>query len=1008
MAPSPALRRSPGREPRVDNHKRGRSFESGGVLLKQRDDDLALFKEVQSRGKDNFLLEGNNDFEDIFTNKLRHFSDNKLGINIPARGESSDLLHAEEKNDYEWLLTPPDTPLFRSLDDEAPRVDVQRGRPRTQPISISRSSTMEKSQRSSRGSASPNRVSVSPQSHNSTFEGRGRASSAPSASPSTHIKPATTSLRKSSPSRKPSSPVPRSSTPTNPRRLSTGSTCSTSSRGSRGSSPSPKINAWQSTIPGFSTEVPPNLRTSLEDRPASYVRGSSPASRNSRQSMSPTASRSISSSHSKGSFGSSVDDDMESFSSALVASRQRFNSRRGGGFQNNNKPRRTVSSSSAPKRSFDLALRQMDHKKGPQNMFRPLLSSVPSSTIHVGLSMNSSVATSSNASSGIRAHNAKTSHNDATSGYVKMQGCDVDDDEVFVIEKDDALNDGCHSAPLHPATLLICSQCGCEYSPIGLAETDTNLCEGCVGSHSTLTITEKEGVHDDLVEDGHLLSEEREAKKVNHVDFPNFKVESVEGAGSPITAVDKVSVAEVKAQSSQHDGLVKDGHFLSEECEAKKVNHEMADFTNSKVESLEGAYSPLTIVDQVGAVEVKAQSGKHDDVDEDVLLSPESSLSRSQSEKYEGKKVNHEMVNFSKSKVESLGAGISILLKRSSSIKGAVVRNTNFSASSMSYDDLSYVRDTTISMRSVSASSSVDFGVNKQSDTRFQRQLSSTRSEIESYKYDQIAKHQRSGSSLDSFEKNAQENNEKNETCSEKDDANSFQATLNQTHVEEAAEFQKAEDVGPDDINALESRTYENASTDVAEVLLDAISEGECDQMGQASAASKCDDNSSLLEELQDVLSSHPSNIIEESIVLVEQKGLRRRSLTLEEATDTILFCSSIVHSLARNAATIAIEKENAIDPLDEYGSWPLIPATRKSDLHKSEYQSRNTTKRSSQSHKPKQEKEPETEPRDIYKTETEGKTEIPRTRIVGFRDLDNGESKKPPMLESKCNCIIM
>nr|GFC21851.1 classical arabinogalactan protein 9-like [Tanacetum cinerariifolium] len=174
-------------------------------------------------------------------NKFGHFSDNKLGINIPARGECSDLLHAEEeKNDYEWLLTPPDTPLFRSLDDEAPQVDVQRGRPRTQPISISRSLTMEKSRRSSRGSASPNRVSVSPQSHNSAFEGGGKASSAPSASQSTHTKPSppnliATSLRKSSPSRKPSSPVPRSSTPTNPRRLSTGSTGSTSSKGSRGS-----------------------------------------------------------------------------------------------------------------------------------------------------------------------------------------------------------------------------------------------------------------------------------------------------------------------------------------------------------------------------------------------------------------------------------------------------------------------------------------------------------------------------------------------------------------------------------------------------------------------------------------------------------------------------------------------------------------------------------------------------------------------------------------------------
>ncbi|KAI3828275.1 hypothetical protein L1987_02373 [Smallanthus sonchifolius] len=47
------------------------------------------------------------DEEIRISSKLRYFSDYKLGIKIPARRESSDLLHAEEeKNDYEWLLTP--------------------------------------------------------------------------------------------------------------------------------------------------------------------------------------------------------------------------------------------------------------------------------------------------------------------------------------------------------------------------------------------------------------------------------------------------------------------------------------------------------------------------------------------------------------------------------------------------------------------------------------------------------------------------------------------------------------------------------------------------------------------------------------------------------------------------------------------------------------------------------------------------------------------------------------
>lgn len=42
----------------------------------------------------------------IFTaTKLRNFSDIKLGISIPARGETNDLLIADgDKNDYDWCV----------------------------------------------------------------------------------------------------------------------------------------------------------------------------------------------------------------------------------------------------------------------------------------------------------------------------------------------------------------------------------------------------------------------------------------------------------------------------------------------------------------------------------------------------------------------------------------------------------------------------------------------------------------------------------------------------------------------------------------------------------------------------------------------------------------------------------------------------------------------------------------------------------------------------------------
>lgn len=67
MPPSPLLRRSPGRELKADNHKRGRSLE-GGILFKEKEEDLALFNEVQNRERDNFLLQSSDDFEDTFCN----------------------------------------------------------------------------------------------------------------------------------------------------------------------------------------------------------------------------------------------------------------------------------------------------------------------------------------------------------------------------------------------------------------------------------------------------------------------------------------------------------------------------------------------------------------------------------------------------------------------------------------------------------------------------------------------------------------------------------------------------------------------------------------------------------------------------------------------------------------------------------------------------------------------------------------------------------------------------
>ncbi|KAM7260576.1 hypothetical protein ACFE04_011249 [Oxalis oulophora] len=439
-----------------ENHKRGRSLE-GRLVFKEKDDDLALFNDMHTKEQENFLLQSSDDFEDTFSIKLKNFLDFKRGISITTRGESSELLNVEgDKNDYDWLLTPPETPLFPSLDDE-PQLDIaaHRGRPRSKPITISRSSTMEKSYRSSRGSASPNRLTPSPRSENNTFHSRGRQSSATRSSPTPSARSATPTRRSSPPFNKPTTPTPRPSTP-NSRRISAGS-ASPIRTPSRGNSPSPKVKEWQS---GFSTDVPPNLRISLADRPASYVRGSSPASsrngsRVSRQSMSPTASRSVSSSHSHDrdrfssySVASSGVDDVDSLT---VGSLDRAISKQRVGAVSK-KSNKIISPSSAPKRSFDSAYRKMDRHKAPQNMFRPLLSSAPSSTLYAGklnsvqhtlISRNSSVTTSSTASSDhVVPDTEEVDHHEddiILSEECRKMEYSIGHEEVFLFDKIDTL-----------------------------------------------------------------------------------------------------------------------------------------------------------------------------------------------------------------------------------------------------------------------------------------------------------------------------------------------------------------------------------------------------------------------------------------------------------------------------------------------------------------------------------------------------------------------------------------
>ncbi|KAF8662860.1 hypothetical protein HU200_055440 [Digitaria exilis] len=477
-----------------------------------------------------------------------------------APGGADDFLNADagDKNDYDWLLTPPGTPLFPSLDVESKRSPVsQVGTPKARPtalksrlanhpdppsrtslplrtassnslnsaattrrpsssggltsnssrpstptgrpaltatskgsrpstptsratvpaktgVSAPRSSTpTSRSTLPLARSTTPSSRAVGPASRNPAPPGRASAPASRSSTPTSRSTiPAT---RSTTPSSRPSipaqsKPTSRASTPTRrpsapsvqhgnlaaPVRSSSiskpGSTMSkgsspaktTAPTPSRGSSPTVKSRPWKpSEMPGFSLDAPPNLRTSLPERPTSATRGrpgapssrsssveSGPAARPRRQSCSPSRGRTLNGSVPSGSSmpavrrshvngGDSVNpvqmgnkmvervvhmrrlvppkhDDQRSSLNSIPGKSTNLPDSSGFG--------RTLS-----KKSLDMALRHMDIRRSIPNNLRPLMTSIPASSVHSARSgstrsrpmsvSDSPLATSSNASS---------------------------------------------------------------------------------------------------------------------------------------------------------------------------------------------------------------------------------------------------------------------------------------------------------------------------------------------------------------------------------------------------------------------------------------------------------------------------------------------------------------------------------------------------------------------------------------------------------------------------------
>ncbi|KAK1415513.1 hypothetical protein QVD17_31296 [Tagetes erecta] len=519
-------------------------------VMKEKEEELSLFLEMRKREKDrgDLLLQNT---EDEFNSSLGLIGGSSQMFGMPAAtparktGADKFLNSENDKNDYDWLLTPPGTPLFPSLEMEAQKkVMAQTGTPKVRPTALkSRLSnshpegTGRNSLVSSTSSTGPRRPSSSggPASRPATPTGRpatstgrpatptGRptlgqstrpisnstktvsnttsrsastgtsrsasttATSRPSRSSTPTSRPTTglakptlparsstptprSTARSSTPTSRPSLPVTkpasRASTPTRrqptlttvtkpstPMVKSPTLTKSVSNTRSggvaqpppRASSPSVRPRPWNpQEMPGYSLDAPPNLRTSVDDRPPSVTRGrpGGPGSRSSsvervatgrgrRQSCSPSRGRlpnglihnsgssvpvpALNRAYAKandnlspGSYGTKMVERVINMRK-LVPPKQ----------DDKHSPHSNLSAKSSPdssgfgrslsKKSLDMAIRHMDIRRTVPGNLRPLMTNIPASSMYSvrtgptrsrTMSVSDSpLATSSNASS---------------------------------------------------------------------------------------------------------------------------------------------------------------------------------------------------------------------------------------------------------------------------------------------------------------------------------------------------------------------------------------------------------------------------------------------------------------------------------------------------------------------------------------------------------------------------------------------------------------------------------
>ncbi|KAI3812559.1 hypothetical protein L1987_17270 [Smallanthus sonchifolius] len=246
--------------------------------LKEKDEDLFLFQEMHKRDKNrvvSLLQPVSDEFEPNGNYPLYGMASTKKGPGIGFLGES-------DKNDYDWLKTPPATPLFPSIEMEARNTNelvVQRELPITPPLSRFAGKPEEKETKQiniGSNAGKPKTTNPKPRVPARSVTPSGRSSSL-FIDQKKNIKtapiPLITSVNKPTVTEHTNKP---NTTPSVSKPLSERDNCfnlmslnqSRTTQKTRGVSP--LVTSRITQLPGFSDETPPNLRT---DRSISASRG---------------------------------------------------------------------------------------------------------------------------------------------------------------------------------------------------------------------------------------------------------------------------------------------------------------------------------------------------------------------------------------------------------------------------------------------------------------------------------------------------------------------------------------------------------------------------------------------------------------------------------------------------------------------------------------------------------------------------------------------------------------